>query len=325
LNKILVIQTAFIGDVVLALGTLEKLHQFYPKASIDFLVRQGNESLVHHHPFINQLLVWNKQENKYGNLWKILKQIRGNKYNAVFNLQRFAASGLLTGLSGAKFTAGFNKNPFSFLFTESVKHDLENNLHELDRNQMVIASKTTKTKAFPRLYPTPDNFEQVKPYQTDDYVVIAPASVWFTKQVPVEKWVELIKYLSPKLQVYLIGSKGDSDYANAIIEKVNSQRVNNLCGELNLLESAALMKTAKMNYTNDSAPMHMAGAVQAPVTALYCSTMPSFGFGPFLPSGKFLEIEQPLNCRPCGLHGQSSCPEKHFNCAQQLNVKQVAV
>jgi len=56
LNKILVIQTAFIGDVILATALLEKVHHYFPKAQIDFLLRKGNESLFQNHPFINQLL-----------------------------------------------------------------------------------------------------------------------------------------------------------------------------------------------------------------------------------------------------------------------------
>jgi len=42
-NKILVIQTAFIGDAILATGVLEKLHRHFPESKIDFLVRKGNE------------------------------------------------------------------------------------------------------------------------------------------------------------------------------------------------------------------------------------------------------------------------------------------
>ena len=58
--KILLIQTAFIGDAILATALLEKTHQFHPQAQIDFLVRKGNEALFLDHPFLNQVLVFNK-------------------------------------------------------------------------------------------------------------------------------------------------------------------------------------------------------------------------------------------------------------------------
>src|SRR5438046_1367187 len=114
MQKILVIQTAFIGDAILASAILEKLHQFYPHAEIYFLVQKGNENLFEGHPFIKETLVWNKQEGKYSSLLKILKRIRSEKFDYVINLHRFASSGLLTAFSGTKKTIGFNKNPLSF-------------------------------------------------------------------------------------------------------------------------------------------------------------------------------------------------------------------
>ena len=74
MQKILVIQTAFIGDVVLATGLLEKLHAQFPDSSLDILVRKGNEALFSLHPFIHKVLVWDKKKNKYRNLFRVLKK-----------------------------------------------------------------------------------------------------------------------------------------------------------------------------------------------------------------------------------------------------------
>ena len=90
MQKILIIQTAFIGDVVLATALLEKWHGFYPEDQIDFLVRKGNEGLLDNHPFLHEVLIWNKKENKTKNLFQLLKKIRRTKYDKVINLQRFA-------------------------------------------------------------------------------------------------------------------------------------------------------------------------------------------------------------------------------------------
>jgi heptosyltransferase-2 len=96
-----------------------------------------------------------------------------------------------------------------------------------------------------------------------------------------------------------------------------------LAGNLSFLESASLMKDAQMNFTNDSAPMHLASAINAPVTVIYCSTIPRFGFGPLSDDSKIVEISGELYCRPCGIHGYRSCPEKHFRCATQIDVNQL--
>ncbi len=325
MKKILVIQTAFIGDVILATGVLETLHQHYPNARIDFLVRKGNEGLVINHPFLHRVLVWNKKGGKYKNLIKLIGQIRKEGYDSVFNLQRFAASGVVTFLSGAKYKAGFDKNPFSFCYHNKVNHEIGNGKHEIERNQEVILPKVANTALLPKLYPSSENYNSVSKYKSLPYVVIAPASVWFTKQLPIAKWVELIKSLRSDLNIYLIGGLNDKQYAQDIIKEVLDARLHNLCGALNFLESAALMKDAEMNYVNDSAPLHMAGAVNAPVTAFFCSTLPSFGFGPFQTQGKTFEVNEPLNCRPCGLHGKQSCPKGHFKCALNIDVQKAAV
>ena len=98
--KTLIIQTAFTGDVILATPLIEKLHAFYPDSKIDFMLRKGNEGLLVSHPKINKLYIWDKGKGKYNSLVKLLQEVRKNKYDYVVNLQRFAASGLITVLSG---------------------------------------------------------------------------------------------------------------------------------------------------------------------------------------------------------------------------------
>ena len=107
------------------------------------------------------------------------------------------------------------------------------------------------------------------------------------------------------------------------MQKTLHAHVQNLCGKLSYLQSAALMARADMNYANDSAPLHFASAMDAPVTAVYCSTVPAFGFGPLRPNARVVEIKERLYCRPCGLHGHKACPEGHFRCALEITNEQL--
>ena len=81
------------------------------------------------------------------------------------------------------------------------------------------------------------------------------------------------------------------------------------------------MTNATMNYVNDSAPMHMASAMNAPTTAIFCSTIPDFGFGPLSDQARIVETDENLECRPCGLHGFKKCPEGHFKCANTIDTE----
>lgn len=93
------------------------------------------------------------------------------------------------------------------------------------------------------------------------------------------------------------------------------RRVIVVAGKLTLLQTAALMSKATMNYANDSAPVHMASAMNAPICEVFCSTVPSFGFTPLSEVALIVETAEKLSCRPCGIHGHRSCPEGHFRCA----------
>lgn len=379
MKQFLIIQTAFLGDAVLATALLEKLHAHYPDGAIDLVVRKGNEGLFTGHPFLRKLYVWNKRQGKNRALFRLIGEIRQQHYDHVINAQRFFSTGLMTVLSGGKETIGYDKNPLSFLFSRRVQHHIPERKsllgkpwpagkpikHEVDRLNDLIAHLTDGTRPLPMLHPSGVDHraaEQViKPQGPETetlrkqeeepqgpgaetlrkhykpppagslaedhaapstYITVAPASVWFTKQWPAEKWIELIKILPQYHQVFLIGAPGDTALCERIALEAGRGEV--LAGKLSLLATAALMEGARMNYVNDSAPLHIASAMRAPVTAVFCSTVPAFGFGPLHPNGRVVEHSEALYCRPCGLHGYRACPEGHFKCALEIFPDQVA-
>jgi ADP-heptose:LPS heptosyltransferase/glycosyltransferase involved in cell wall biosynthesis len=310
----LVIQTAFIGDVILATSVVEKLKEAYPNCQTDFLLRKGNEGLLANHPLLRETIVFDKASGKYRNLFGLIKSIRKNRYDLVINIQRYATTGIVTALSGAKSKVGFAKNPMSRFFTHRVQHHMGEggNVHEVDRNLQLLVHLGISGTCRPKLYPTPNDFDAVKCELP--YFCLAPTSVWFTKQYPLEKWIELIDLLPISHQVFLMGGKGDSAVCDSIVSKSKHPLVVNMAGRLSFLKSAALMAGAKMNYVNDSAPLHIASAMNAPVRAMFCSTVPAFGYTPLSDDSMVIETENQLACRPCGLHGKRSCPEGHFKC-----------
>jgi heptosyltransferase-2 len=276
------------------------------------------------HPFVKEVLVFDKKNDKLNNLWKLLWRIRRKKYDLVVNMHRFASSGILTAFSGAKEKIGFDKNPMSSFFTRKIVHEIGTGKHEVRRNLDLIQHYNDDGSSRPKLYPTEADRKLISYFKNvGQYVCMAPTSVWFTKQWPLEKWVELIKLIPQHYRIYLLGGPADAKICEEILKRSGKDNVANLAGQLSFLQSAALMEGAKMNYVNDSAPMHFASAMNAPVTAIYCSTVPSFGFGPLSDSSRVVETEEPLTCRPCGLHGHQECPELHFKCALTIDAKTV--
>jgi len=324
--KFLIIQTAHIGDVILALPVAQALRSEHPNAEIHFVVRKGNESLLANHPAIDKTWVWDKSFKKYRNLFRLIAKLKKIKFNAAYNLQRFFSSGYIMFNIKAKEKIGFDKNPLAKFYTKSIPHIInqvkkDDFIHEVQRN-LALLGKNELIR--PKLYPSASDIAKVESLEIKQpFFIIAPASVWFTKQWTINKWQALANQLSKKGSVVAIGAKGDADLCDEVLNSI--ERSLNLCGELSLLQSAALMQQAKRVYCNDSAPMHLASSVNAPTTAIFCSTIPQFGFGPLSDDAEIVETNENLACRPCGLHGKKVCPEGHFKCATTIDLSQITI
>jgi len=318
MKHFLIIQTAFLGDVILCTPVLSEIRRIYPEAKIDVVVRKGNESILANNPHIHQLVIWNKKEGKYISLVKIIKQLRQNRYDEVINLQRYSSSAIMTLFTKSKMKIGFSSAAMRWVYHKVVPHSLSSGKHEVARNLSTIQHHGAKELVRPEMFPSEADFEFVENYKNQPYYCLAPASVWFTKQLPKEKWIELLTLLETTGKIYLLGGPDDLLLCDEIAKENASVEV--LAGKLNLLQSAALMRDAKMNYVNDSGPLHIASAMNAPVRAFFCSTIPDFGFGPLSDDSKVIQTDENLSCKPCGNHGFKACPKGHFKCGFQINV-----
>jgi heptosyltransferase-2 len=325
-KTILIIQTAFIGDTILASHFSRAIKDKFPNSKIHFLVRKGNESVIEGLSSIDRTWIWDKNGGKFKNLIKLIIELRNFKFDMVFNLHRHFNSGLLAAFTKSPFKAGFKQNPLSFLYTHKVNHQIPDprGFHEVQRNLELIPD--LKIEVNPKSY-RPElpikkiNIEKISSYVSDNYFVIAPASIWFTKALSEKKFHELTIELAKMGKTYFIGAKTDTDLCDRIRKDVPNTE--NLCGKLDLLDSAALMKNARRVIVNDSAPLHLASCVNAKTTAIFCSTIPSFGYTPLADDAAIIGVDSWLKCRPCGLHGHKACPLGHFKCSEEIDVKRI--
>lgn len=325
-KTILIIQTAFIGDTILASHFARAVKEHYPNSKIHFFLRKGNESVIMGLPTIEKTWVWDKQGGKTKNLIKLISELRKIDFDLVFNLHRHFNSGLVSAMVKSPFKAGFKQNPLSFFYTRKINHQIPDprGWHEVQRNLEIIPDYQINDNAKmykPELPLQEKHLDKVSRYKTESYFVIAPASVWFTKAFSPEKYRELTTELVKRGKVYFIGAPGDKSLCDEI--RKDLPRTENLCGELNLLESAALMKNAERVFVNDSAPLHLASCVNAKTTAIFCSTVQEFGYTPLADHSVVVDVGNTLSCRPCGLHGYQKCPLGHFKCSRDIQVQKI--
>jgi ADP-heptose:LPS heptosyltransferase len=322
--KILIIQTAFPGDVILATALAEKIAQSSGNHSIDYLIRDGNQGILKNNPHISQIFTLGRGWKKISGFLPLIFRIRKEKYDWVVNVHRFGSSGLITWFSGAKTKSGFSKNPFSFCYDHALPHHITKGTHETERNQSLIRFFTDEKAALPKIFFSEEDrkkAEELKPEMP--YIVMAPGSVWETKKLPFEKWVQLISLgLDKKYRVVLTGGSGDRALCQKLMDNFKGAPVHNLAGLLSFPQSGLLMRDAAFNFVNDSAPLHLGIASGGKVSAFFCSTVPEFGFGPPPGAGRVIETKEALSCRPCGLHGKRACPEGHFKCGHGILISE---
>ncbi|MHA8072569.1 glycosyltransferase family 9 protein [Aquirufa ecclesiirivi] len=318
-SKVLLIQTAFLGDAVLATALLEKIRNESPETEIHILVRKGNESLFKAYPYSNLHRVWTYDKSRKWSSWLELRHdLSLVHFDAVYVIQRFFGMGLLSLSIGANRVVGFDKNPMSLFFTERVKHEWGTGIHEVERNTALVKSWLGEKVYKPCLKAA--GIDLVPEIRKKEYICISPGSVWETKRLPIRIWIEFIRLLPESQVVILMGSPGEIDLSLQIAEAFQGSNrvILNETGKHPLLASAYLFQQSKMSFVNDSGPMHICSAENVPTVAVYCSTVPSFGFGPLADWNRVIETKEVLSCRPCGDHGKKNCPLGHYACGEGM-------
>ena len=323
-KKILICQTAFLGDVILATVLVEALRHRFPHATIDFLVRKNNEQVLDRHPFLRRVFIWDKIVHKWRNYGRLLLDIRRQEYDLLVNVQRHFSTGLLTIFSGAKVSCGYSANPLSWFFSFRADHSLQNKFHEVTRCLDLIKPLWDSTfsalyKFKPTLYPLPAELLKKFP---KPYITITPTSARQTKQLPKSKWIELIHRVPQHIAVYISGAPGEQVECQEIADLAGNSRVQVLTHEYSILQKASIFKQSLLNYVLDPAATHLCSSVDAPVCTVYCSTSEEFGFGPLSSCSAVVSVKN-LSCRPCTTHGRQGCPLGHFKCGFDIDVNQL--
>lgn len=324
-QKILVIQTAYLGDAILSTSIIKPLKEIFPKAEIGILAIPETELIFKYNPYIEKLFLFNKRAlvKKVPSFFKVVYQLRREKYDIAISLQTSLTSSLIMILSGIPIRIGFARQK---LLTHPM--DIKKGLPITKRFLLLL--KVLTEREFPvetNLYwdkNTESKAEKnlIEYCSTDRKIVgIAPGSIRATKRWPKEYFAELLKKLEGNnISVFLFGGKEDRALCDEIISKANSRAIN-MAGELSILESAAMIEKMDLLVTNDSAPMHIANAVKTDVVAIFGPTVKRFGFFPYRQNDKVLEID--LYCRPCSKHGGKRCPEGHFRCMRDITPDRV--
>jgi len=331
-DRILVFQTAFLGDVVLTLPLVQVLRREFPNTQIDFLTTPKAAAILRNHPAIHSVIEYDKRGGQRGleGMFSISRILKAHRYGVALVPHRSLRSAVVTALSRIPVRIGFDVSAGRFLFTATVQY--RKNVHEIERNLYFLNALNISipSKELPSVYPSAVDVDavdrffseiQIKP--NDKLIAIAPGSVWNTKRWPSERFSDLVRRIAAAgMKVFLVGGEEDENLCKAIASEVQGTEAYVSAGRFSILQSAELIRRCTALVSNDSAPMHLAVAMKTPVVAVFGATVPSFGFAPYGEKDVVVQIEG-LPCRPCSIHGGDTCPIETFDCMVKISAEMV--
>ena len=331
----LVIQTSFLGDVVLTTPLMAELARRGP---VHVVATPAGAPLLARNPDIAGVTIYDKRGTArgVGGLANVAAELtaartraaaEGAKDAVAYLAQGSVRSAALARLAGFRVRVGFATSAGRWLYTRRVLY--RDDRHHAERLWTLAVDRPevvpTPEQLRPRLFPGGAECEAVDRLLADaalgrsPLIGLAPGSVWATKRWPY--YADLARHLSARARLAVIGAKDDAPLA-AEIAAAAPGRVVDATGQLSLLGSAELIRRCLVLVTNDSAPQHLASAVGTPTVTVFGPTVPEFGFGPLAPHSATAGVSG-LDCRPCDRHGPSRCPLGHWRCMRDLDVTTV--
>lgn len=326
-RKILIVQTAFIGDVILATPLAQAAHEIFAPCEIDFMAIPAAANLLEKNRSINRVLIFDKRGQQRGlsALWRFAKAVRAEKYDLTIVPHRSLRSALLVWLARIPQRIGFDRSAGAFLFTQRVRYQKK---HEVERNlDLLRPFGEIPEKLKPRVDWDEADAARVTEFTKNAdakriWCALAPGSVWATKRWPADRFAKLANALTSELHaiVFLIGGQSDAGLCREI-QQSTSENCFNLAGMLSLRQSAVLLDRCAVLISNDSAPTHLGVATNCRVLTIFGPTVPRFGFAPYGEGHGVIEHELP--CRPCSAHGSKECPIGTHACMLEIAVEEV--
>lgn len=319
-RRILVIKLRGVGDVLLSTIVLENLNAAFPNRRIDFLTEKPSRDVLRGNPVIDSLVIFDKSEISSAGL---IRKIRRNRYDLVFDLFSNPRTALITFASGARWRVGYPFRGRGYAYNVRVPsrggevHNTQFNLDALDAAGIPVVSRSL-------MFPLgEEEIEFAKRYFTNEglsgkFVVgLSTGGGWPAKRWDPERFAGLGDILTDRFHAHVVLLWGPGQEKEVdTVRKVMKNRCS-LPPPTTLKQLGAIMKQCSMVIGNDSGPMHIAAALHVPTLGIYGPTDPRFQ-GPYGSEHGFVQ-KAGLDCLGCNL---TECPIGN-PCMKNLTVEEV--
>jgi heptosyltransferase-2 len=306
--KILVVRFSSIGDIVLTTPVVRMLKKQL-NAEVHYLTKSTYVSLLKNNPYIDSVYQIEDSINE------VIADLKNEKYDYVIDLHNNLRTQILKLRLGVS-AKSFNKLNIEKFMLTTFKMDSLPKVHIVDRYLDTISHLEIKNDDEGLdFFLSPVDVVDLSVFPKE-YIAFAIGGQHFTKMMPTEKIISIIKKLNES--VILIGGTEDFERGEQII--ADTKNTFNACGKFSINQSAYLVKNAKHVITHDTGMMHIAAALKQKIYSVWGSTVPEFGMSPYkaVEGSKIIEVQH-LSCRPCSKIGHAKCPKGHFKCMQEID------
>lgn len=330
-NRILVVRTDRVGDVVLSMPAVEALRALFPRAYISMMVAPCAREIVEHSPFLDDFLIYDKQAigRSLGRAWQFGRDLSRRCYDVAFVLHPTMRAHVSVFFAGIPRRVGFRRN-LPFLLTDTIAHTKHRGeKHETEYTlDLLRAVGLTPAVYAPHLAVPADAVESARKLlreagitPDDTVIVLHPAASCPSKIWPPDYFAQAADELIDKYgckTVVVAGADGLRQ-ADAVVRSMTRQAVN-LAGKTTLSTLAGIFKQSGLVISNDSGPVHVASAVGAPVISIFGRKQQGLSprrWGPLGDKGRALHKD--VGCAECRAHACS----REFACLKAVTVQDV--
>lgn len=315
--KFLVVRFSSIGDIVLTTPVVRGLKTQVPGAEVHFVTKARYAPLLASNPYIDNIHVLHDK------ISTLLDNLETENFDYIIDLHRNIRSGQIKRrLKVPDFT--FEKLNIRKWLLVNFKINYLPTAHVVDRYLETLSDFDVKSDGKGLDFYIPENefypLEKLPLKFSEGFISFVIGGTYFTKRLPLEKIIAVCKGINQP--VILLGGKHEQDAGDQVVAKSDGNVIN-LCGKLDVLQSASLISQAKVILTNDTGMMHIAAAFRKKILSFWGNTVPELGMWPYMPdeASKIIEVKE-LKCRPCSKLGYNHCPRKHFRCMNEIDEKQ---
>ena len=325
-DRVIIVQTAFLGDVVLTLPLCAAVRQLLPGAEVVLVTTPAASEFVRGLDVVDRVVAFDKrgEHRSLARQRALARSLSNGGTTVALVPHKSLRTALFVRSINAARVVTFRDAVSRWIATDVVPYP--SHLHDTQRHMALLAPLLSKDEALPTvqsLLPLrfsedlPDELQPWSGSEGSPRIVLAPSTVWPTKQWPVEKMRELAKRLIHEgMQVAVIGDASVRGCMNGI------EGVHDLIGRTTLRQAASVIASADCLVANDSAPVHLASLQNSGVVAIFGPTVPEFGFGPLGTRARVVQRSD-LECRPCSAHGGTQCPLGTHACMTGIDVETV--